>query len=107
MLLQANDFHWLHVNEGCDLQIGGSDQWGNIVLGVDLIRRRTGHHVHAFSWPLLLRADGQNSGKGAGGETLWPDAAKTSPHQLSQYCMQVRETDIRTFLPQLTLLPVD
>jgi tyrosyl-tRNA synthetase len=59
MLLQANDYWWLHEHEGCELQIGGSDQWGNIVLGVDLIRRRTGDHVHAFSWPLLLRAVGQ------------------------------------------------
>jgi tyrosyl-tRNA synthetase len=107
MLLQANDFHWLHVNEGCELQIGGSDQWGNIVLGVDLIRRRTGHHVHALSWPLLLRSDGQKFGKSTGGETLWLDAAKTSPYQLFQYWMQVRDADIRTFLLQLTLLPVD
>jgi tyrosyl-tRNA synthetase len=107
MLLQANDFHWLHVHEGCDLQIGGSDQWGNIVLGVDLIRRRTGHHVHALSWPLLLRSDGQKFGKSAGGETLWLDAAKTSPYQLFQYWMRVADADVRTFLLPLTLLPVD
>jgi tyrosyl-tRNA synthetase len=107
MLLQANDFHWLHVHEGCDLQIGGSDQWGNILLGVDLIRRRTGHHVHALSWPLLLRADGQKFGKSAGGEVLWLDAAKTSPYQLFQYWMQVADADVRRFLLQLTLLPVE
>jgi tyrosyl-tRNA synthetase len=107
MLLQANDYHWLHVHEGCDLQIGGSDQWGNIVLGVDLIRRRTGHHVHAFSWPLLLRADGQKFGKSAGGETLWLDARRTSPYQLFQYWMQVADADVRRFLLQLTLLSVE
>jgi tyrosyl-tRNA synthetase len=107
MLLQANDYHWLHVNEGCDLQIGGSDQWGNIVLGVDLIRRREGHHVHALSWPLLLRSDGQKFGKSAGGETLWLDAARTSPYELYQYWMRVADADVRRFLLQLTLLPVE
>jgi tyrosyl-tRNA synthetase len=107
MLLQANDYWWLHVNEGCELQIGGSDQWGNIVLGVDLIRRREAHHVHALSWPLLLRADGQKFGKSAGGEALWLDPAKTSPYQLFQYWMQVGDADVRRFLLQLTLLPVD
>jgi tyrosyl-tRNA synthetase len=107
MLLQANDFHWLHVHEGCELQIGGSDQWGNIALGVDLIRRRTGHRVHALSWPLLLRSDGQKFGKSAGGETLWLDPAKTSPYQLFQYWMRVADADVRRFLLQLTLLSVD
>ena len=107
MLLQANDYWHLHVNEGCDLQIGGSDQWGNIVLGVDLIRRRTGHHVHAFSWPLLLRADGQKFGKSAGGETLWLDPARTSPYELFQYWMKVPDADVRRFLLQLTLLSVE
>ena len=107
MLLQANDYWHLHVHEGCDLQIGGSDQWGNIVLGVDLIRRRTGHHVHAFSWPLLLRADGQKFGKSAGGETLWLDASRTSPYELFQYWMRVPDADVRRFLLQLTLLSVE
>jgi tyrosyl-tRNA synthetase len=63
--------------------------------------------VHAFSWPLLLRADGQKFGKSAGGETLWLDAAKTSPYQLFQYWMQVPDANVRRFLLQLTLLPVD
>ena len=107
MLLQANDFHWLHVHEGCDLQIGGSDQWGNIALGVDLIRRRTGHHVHALFWPLILRADGQKFGKSAGGDVLWLDAAKTSAYELFQYWMQVPDADVRRFLLQLTLLSVE
>ena len=53
MLLQANDYCWLHEHEGCELQIGGSDQWGNITAGIDLIRRRTGAHVHGLSFPLL------------------------------------------------------
>ena len=107
MLLQANDYWWLHEHEGCELQIGGSDQWGNIALGVDLIRRRTGRHVHALSWPLLLRSDGQKFGKSTGGETLWLDPAKTSPYQLFQYWMQVADADVRRFLLQLTLLSVE
>ena len=61
MLLQANDYLWLHDNLGCTIQIGGSDQWGNIIAGVDLIRRKRGEHVHAFSWPLLTAADGQQT----------------------------------------------
>jgi tyrosyl-tRNA synthetase len=106
MLLQANDYWWLHVHEGCELQIGGSDQWGNIVLGVDLIRRRESHHVHAFSWPLLLRSDGRKFGKSEG-EAVWLGAHRTSPYQLFQYWMQVPDADVRRFLLQLTLLSVE
>lgn len=106
MLLQANDYLWLHQHEGCDLQIGGSDQWGNIALGVDLVRRRTGDHVHAFTWPLMLRADGRKFGKSEGG-TIWLDAGRTSPYELFQYWMQVADADVRRFLLQLTMLEVD
>jgi tyrosyl-tRNA synthetase len=63
--------------------------------------------VHALSWPLLLRSDGQKFGKSTGGETLWLDAAKTSAYQLFQYWMQVADADVRRFLLQLTLLPVE
>ena len=107
MLLQANDYWHLHTTEGVDLQIGGSDQWGNLVAGVDLIRRREGHHVHALSWPLLLSSDGRKIGKSVGGGDLWLDAAKTSAYQLFQRFMQVPDADVRTFLLQLTLLPVE
>jgi tyrosyl-tRNA synthetase len=106
MLLQANDYLWLHEHEACDLQIGGSDQWGNIVLGVDLIRRRAGAHVHAFSWPLLLRSDGKKFGKSEAG-AVWLGAHRTSPYQLFQYWMQVADDDVHRFLLQLTLLPVE
>ena len=107
MLLQGMDFAHLHRGDGCDLQIGGSDQWGNISLGVDLIRRMYGTHVHAFTWPLLLRADGQKFGKSKGGEAVWLGAHRTSPYQLFQYWMQVADDDLRRFLLQLTLLPID
>src|SRR5262249_27564039 len=67
MLLQANDFWWLHEHLDCELQVGGSDQWGNITAGIDLIRRRSGSHVHGVTVPLVTRADGQKFGKTADG----------------------------------------
>ncbi len=106
MLLQANDYLWLHEHEGCDLQIGGSDQWGNITAGIDLIRRRTGTHVHGLSFPLLLRSDGQKFGKSADG-AVWLDAERTSPYAFYQYWMNVDDRDVERFLLQMTLLPVD
>ena len=73
MLLQANDYLWLHDNLDCTVQVGGSDQWGNIIAGVDLIRRKRGAHVHAFSWPLLTASDGSKLGKTTGAR-VWLDA---------------------------------
>lgn len=106
MLIQAHDFAWLHEHHSCDLQIGGSDQWGNIVAGVDLIRRRTGVRVHGLTWPLLTRSDGTKFGKSAGGN-VWIDPARTSPYAFFQYWMQVEDIDVKRMLLQLTLLPVD
>ena len=79
MLLQAYDYWWLHEHHGCELQIGGSDQWGNILLGVDLIRRGT-VAVHALSWPLLTAADGTKLGKttGRGSGSTRTGRARTS-----------------------------
>jgi tyrosyl-tRNA synthetase len=106
MLLQAHDFLHLHVEEGCDLQAGGSDQWGNITAGIDLIRRKTGDAVHGFTWPLLLRSDGRKFGKSEAGN-VWLSAERTSPYRFFQYWMQVPDDDVERFLLQLTLLPVD
>ena len=78
MLLQANDYSHLHQHLGCELQIGGSDQWGNILSGVDLIRRRHGAAVHALCWPLLTAADGTKVGKTTGAR-VWLDPELTSP----------------------------
>ncbi len=105
MLLQANDYWHLHGDRGVELQIGGSDQWGNIVAGVDLIRRRSGAHVHAFTWPLMTRADGAKFGKSAGG-AIWLSADHTSPYEFFQYWMNVPDADVQRFLLQLTMLPV-
>jgi tyrosyl-tRNA synthetase len=105
MLLQAFDFWWLHENMDCELQIGGSDQWGNLAQGVDLIRRRTGKHAHALTWPLITRADGQKFGKSVSG-AVWLDPERTSPYEFHQYWVNVDDRDVERFLLQLTLLPV-
>ncbi len=105
-LLQANDFWWLSEHRGCELQIGGSDQWGNLVAGVDLIRRRGGGSVHALTWPLLLRADGTKFGKSASGENVWLDAERTSPYRFYQFFMHAEDADVERLLLQLTLVDV-
>ncbi len=106
LLLQANDFWWLHENLGCALQIGGSDQWGNITAGIDLIRRRSGTTVHGLTWPLLTRADGSKFGKSAG-DNIWLSAERTSPYRFYQHWVQTDDRDVERFLMQLTLLPVE
>ncbi len=106
MLLQANDYFELHRLHGCELQIGGSDQWGNIVAGVDLIRRRAARHVHGLTSPLLVRSDGTKYGKSATGENLWLSAARMSPYRFYQAWIRVPDQDVRKLLLQLTLLPV-
>jgi tyrosyl-tRNA synthetase len=106
MLLQAFDFWWLHENKGVELQIGGSDQWGNIAQGVDLVRRRSGSHVHALTWPLITRADGQKYGKSVDG-AVWLDPGRTLPYEFHQYWLGIDDRDVRRFLMQLTLLAID
>ena len=107
MLLQAYDYSWLHANEGCELQMGGSDQWGNILVGLDLIRRVHGGQAHCLTWPLLTGSDGQKLGKTASGETVWIGAHRMTPFRFYQSFMQLPDADVRTYLLQLTLLPVD
>jgi tyrosyl-tRNA synthetase len=105
MLLQANDYLHLYRHHGCELQIGGSDQWGNIVSGVDLIRRTTGATVHALSWPLLTAPDGSKLGKTTGART-WLSAERTSPFELYQHFFNVDDRQVRQHLCWFTLLPV-
>jgi tyrosyl-tRNA synthetase len=104
-LLQANDYLHLCRNHGVELQIGGSDQWGNLLAGVDLIRKVEGKHVHALTWPLMLRSDGKKFGKSEDG-AIWLAADRTSPYQFFQYWMNVPDADVERFLLQLTLLSV-
>jgi tyrosyl-tRNA synthetase len=105
-LLQANDYLQLRRTRDVELQIGGSDQWGNLLAGVDLIRRADGAHAYAFTWPLLLRSDGKKFGKSEEG-AVWLAADRTSPYQFFQYWMNVPDADVERFLLQLTLLPVE
>ncbi len=107
MLLQANDFRWLYEHEGCQMQMGGSDQWGNITLGGELIRRTLGGSAFALTWPLLTKPDGSKYGKTAGGETMWLSAARMSPYRFYQGWMQVEDGEVGRLLLQLTLLPIE
>jgi tyrosyl-tRNA synthetase len=106
MLLQANDYVELHDRHGCELQVGGSDQWGNITAGIDMIRRRHGAHVHGLTVPLVTRADGAKFGKTADG-AVWLSPTRTLPYELHQYFLRTDDRDVERFLLQLTLLPVD
>ncbi|HEX2179466.1 MAG TPA: tyrosine--tRNA ligase, partial [Actinomycetota bacterium] len=105
-LLQANDFRWLHDHLDCELQVGGSDQWGNILAGVDLIRRTRGSSVHGLSWPLLTAPDGTKLGKTTGAR-VWLDPAKTSPYRFFQHWMGVDDRQVGEFLAKFTLMPLE
>ena len=104
VLLQAHDYVQLFRRYGCRLQFGGSDQWGNITAGVDLVRRTDSAHVHAFTTPLLLKADGTKYGKTEGG-TVWLDPELTSPYAFYQYWYNVDDADVGMLLRRLTFLP--
>ncbi len=106
MLLQAYDYLVLHDEYGCNLQMGGSDQWGNILAGVDLIRRARGHQAHALSYPLVTTASGQKFGKSVGGApTLDPE--ETSPYRFYQYWINVDDADVIPHMKLFTLLELD
>ncbi|GAA3429290.1 tyrosine--tRNA ligase [Streptosporangium sandarakinum] len=100
-ILQANDYLELHRRHGCTLQLGGSDQWGNITAGVDLIRRVEGAHVHALTGKLITKADGTKFGKTAGG-AIWLDPALTSPYAFYQYWLNADDRDVIRFLKVFT-----
>jgi tyrosyl-tRNA synthetase len=105
-LLQANDFRHLYEHGGVELQGGGSDQWGNIVAGVDLIRRRLGRAAHAITHPLVTNSDGTKFGKSVGG-AVWLDPAKTSPYRFSQFWVQVDDAMAPRYLQMLSMAPLD
>lgn len=105
MLLQAYDFLHLHQEKQCDVQIGASDQWGNMVSGIDLIRRKTGRVAYAFSLPLLINAaTGKKFGKSEGG-AVWLDAKKTSPFQFYQFWLNTDDEAVEEYLLKMTTLP--
>ncbi|MFF0613857.1 tyrosine--tRNA ligase [Nocardia tengchongensis] len=104
MLLQANDFLQLRREYGCTLQVGGSDQWGNIIAGVELNRRVDGEHVHALTVPLVTSADGKKFGKSTGGGSLWLDPEMTSPYAWYQYFVNTADADVVRYLRWFTFL---
>lgn len=106
MLLQSYDFAELNSRYGCSVQVGGSDQWGNIVGGIDLTRRRNGAVVHGMTVPLVTKADGTKFGKTESG-AVWLDAAKTSPYAFYQFWMNTADADVYRFLRYFTFLPVE
>jgi tyrosyl-tRNA synthetase len=107
MLLQANDYVELHQRHGCTLQIGGSDQWGNIIAGVRLVRQKLGATVHALTVPLVTAADGTKFGKSTGGGNLWLDPEMTSPYAWYQYFVNTADDDVITYLRWFTFLSAD
>ncbi len=104
MLLQANDYVQLRRDYGCALQVGGSDQWGNIIAGVELNRRTDGASVHALTVPLVTSADGKKFGKSTGGGSLWLDPEMTSPYAWYQYFVNAADADVVKYLRWFTFL---
>jgi tyrosyl-tRNA synthetase len=106
MLLQAYDFLALHDRYQCKLQLGGSDQWGNILSGADLIRRLRGVEVYGLTVPLITKADGTKFGKTEAGN-VWLSAARTSPYQFYQFWLNADDRDVVDYLNIFTMLPVE
>jgi tyrosyl-tRNA synthetase len=107
MLLQANDYVELYDRCGCKLQIGGSDQWGNIIAGVRLVRQKLGATVHALTVPLVTDSEGTKFGKSTGGGNLWLDPEMTSPYAFYQYFINTADADVIPYLRWFTFLPPD
>ncbi|MGQ0650433.1 MAG: tyrosine--tRNA ligase [Gemmatimonadaceae bacterium] len=104
MLLQAYDFVQLHQRDGVTLQMGGSDQWGNITAGTELIRRSLGGDAHGVTLPLVTTADGKKFGKTAEGTSVWLDPARTSPYRFYQFWINVDDRNAREYLRMFTLM---
>ena len=101
-LVQGYDYYHLNKHKNCILQLGGSDQWGNIVTGTELIRRKGGGEAYAVTTPLIKKADGTKFGKTAGG-SIWLDAEKTSPYEYYQYWLNASDEDAENFIKIFTL----
>jgi tyrosyl-tRNA synthetase len=106
MVLQAYDFLWLRQHMDCELQTGGSDQWGNITAGADLIRRVAGLKAYGLTTPLVTNADGSKIGKTALG-AIWLDPNKTTPYEFYQYWINISDDDVIKMIKIFTFLPVD
>jgi tyrosyl-tRNA synthetase len=106
MLVQAHDFWHLYRTEGCELQIGGSDQWGNITAGIELVARREQREVHGLVFPLITTASGTKFGK-TEGENVWLDPARTSPYRFYQFWLNTDDRDVERYLKLFTFLELD
>jgi tyrosyl-tRNA synthetase len=102
-LIQGYDFYWLYTHYNCKLQMGGSDQWGNITTGTELIRRKSGGEAFAFTCPLLTKADGGKFGKTEKGN-IWLDAEKTTPYQFYQFWLNAADEDAKKWIRIFTFL---
>jgi tyrosyl-tRNA synthetase len=106
MAIQAYDFWHLFRTEGCELQIGGSDQWGNITAGIELIGKREGKQAHGLVFPLITTVSGTKFGKSEAGN-VWLDPARTSPYQFYQFWINTDDRDVERYLKLFTFLPLD
>lgn len=102
-LMQGYDFYWLHTHHNCKLQMGGSDQWGNMTTGTELIRRKAGGEAFVFTCPLITKADGGKFGKTESGN-VWLDAARTSPFQFYQFWLNATDADAEKWIKIFTFL---
>jgi len=105
-LVQGYDFYWLYTNKNCKLQMGGSDQWGNIVTGTELIRRKAGGEAFAFTCPLITKADGGKFGKTEKGN-IWLDPQKTTPYQFYQFWLNASDADAEKWIRIFTFLTLE
>src|SRR5580765_7637705 len=103
-LVQGYDFYWLYTHHNCKMQMGGSDQWGNIVTGTELIRRKSGGEAFAFTCPLLTKSDGGKFGKSEKGN-IWLSADKTSAYSFYRFWLNTADEDAERFLKVFTFLP--
>jgi len=101
-LIQGYDFYWLNQHKNCKLQMGGSDQWGNIVTGTELIRRKSSNDAFALTCPLITKADGSKFGKSEGGN-VWLDPEKTSPYKFYQFWLNASDEDVAKYIRIFTL----
>ncbi len=106
MMIQAIDFKHLHENMGVDLQVAGSDQWGNITTGIELVRKTTGDTVYGLTMPLVTDSQGNKFGKSEG-NALWLDAKRTSPYELYQFLLNSEDSEVTGYLKRLTFLTPD
>lgn len=103
-LIQGYDFLYLNKVKNCKLQIGGSDQWGNITTGIELIRKKTGKKVYGFTFPLITKSNGEKFGKSNNGDNIWLDKNKTSPYKFYQFWMNVSDREVENYIKIYTFL---